>query len=839
MRTLLLHCLTILFITNIYAGISINGEFKVATKKQFQQNISGKFTHLKVSDKLEYKISKYTLRGTMHTGSLEGKPGSQFVIISDERGIKGYIIVSAEKNTEEVYQYTTNSNDDVVLKAVTIDHVLCTEYSAFPKNTNTNSTTATLGGEIAGAMPLLNSLLGSSNVVLLDFDGHNLPSGTVWNNGNAINATPSGFSDAQITQAWGYVVEDYAPFDVNITTDEQVYQAADPKKRMRVVITTTSSWYAGGNAGGGAQIGSFDWGTDVPCYVFVNNLSNSPWNVGECCSHEVGHTVNLLHDGHPNGQYYYGHGIWAPIMGSSYNMEVSQFSIGEYTGANNQQDDFQTISGYLPFLADNHGNTTSAAVPIKYTINGTTGTIATTDNEGLINNRNDVDVFKISSFYGGNVELFIKPSAMNTTNVDLEVKLYDSSNKLIVTNGTGHTDLMNGAYVNTNLTAGEVYYLFVDGVGTGNPVTGWSDYASVGPYTISGTIQGVQPLDYDIAVTDISGISAKSCGNSVAPLIEIKNVGSQTITQMFIEVLLDNNLVESKTLNGSWPIGSSYIFNANTVQIMASGNHTISARVSQPNGVADQENSNDNKVFSFNIGLGQLVSFKISEASVDVNNMVWTIKENNTTFADNYVTATSSGGFRVQDFCLIPNKCYDLSVSNAFVKSCNQYSNWVSSKIYNAGDKFLYNGTLYEAKVQIWNANPASYGQYYNNLGPCSTINMSDYFAITDPGLQQELIKQTAGSYSSPYSGNFCVTDIYTSVLTEKNSPVQIFPNPTTGVIYLSEQAQKVLVCDISGQQVKVYNQIGVFDISDLADGVYFVSIENGNQQIVCKLIKL
>ena len=49
-------------------------------------------------------------------------------------------------------------------------------------------------------------------------------------------------------------------------------------------------------------------------------------------------------------------------MGSATFRAVSQFSKGEYAGANNTEDDFAVIQAHgLPLRADDHGNTTATA----------------------------------------------------------------------------------------------------------------------------------------------------------------------------------------------------------------------------------------------------------------------------------------------------------------------------------------------------------------------------------------------------------------------------------------------------------------------------------------------
>ncbi len=52
-----------------------------------------------------------------------------------------------------------------------------------------------------------------------------------------------------------------------------------------MVISPSSSWY--GNAGGVAYIGSFDWNSDTPTFVFSNMLGNGNEKyVTDATSHE-------------------------------------------------------------------------------------------------------------------------------------------------------------------------------------------------------------------------------------------------------------------------------------------------------------------------------------------------------------------------------------------------------------------------------------------------------------------------------------------------------------------------------------------------------------------------
>ena len=62
------------------------------------------------------------------------------------------------------------------------------------------------------------------------------------------------------------------------------------------------------------------------------------------------------------------------------------------------------------------------------------------------------------------------------------------------------------------------------------------------------------------------------------------------------------------------------------------------------------------------------------------------------------------------------------SAAQAQSVSCSGIADWNATTIYNPGDKLVYQGHLYEALVQIWNAPPTyctSCG-WYQDLGTCS-----------------------------------------------------------------------------------------------------------------------
>lgn len=335
-----------------------------------------------------------------------------------------------------------------------------------------------------GIVPL-ESLPGASAVVFLDFEGGPGP----WVGWGNFAAQPANVSNAQIKEVWQRVAEDFQPFNINITTNRAVFEAAPRNSRQRVIVTPTNT--AAPGAGGVAVIGSFNSTSDQVCWAFYTSGKAS----AEAISHEVGHTLGLSHDGKGSEGYYGGHGNdpvgWAPIMGVGYYKNLSQWSKGEYAGATQTEDDLRIITNNnntVRYRADDYGATFATAGHLEVYENGSVS------NEGIIETREDVDAFRFTTT-GGVVSFTVNPVSAGP-NLDLLAEIYDSANVLKASNNPPN-DI--NATVTANLPAGD-YTLRVSGVGRGDPLgDGYSDYGSIGAYVISGTApQAIKPARFSI-----------------------------------------------------------------------------------------------------------------------------------------------------------------------------------------------------------------------------------------------------------------------------------------------------------------------------------------------------
>lgn len=397
---------------------------------------------------------------------------------------------------------------------------------------------AAASGSISGVLQpldqtfLLHSRPGAQRTIYLNFLGAQL-SNTAWNGSagtltalpfdtDGIPYTLSNAERERIQYIWQRVVEDYAPFDVDVTTEPPSPDrltrsgAGDNVFGTTVLITSRSGVYSC-SCGGVAYLGIFDDSSDFykPALVFYDALG--PGNekyVAEAISHEAGHNMGLQHDGTASTGYYQGHGSgatgWAPIMGVGYYQPLAQWSKGEYSGANNVQDDYVVMaSNGLPLRADDHGNSIGTASALDAS---SSGGITMLTGEGVIERPSDVDVFSFSAG-AGTLSLNVATAA-RSANLDLLIELRDGAGALLAS--ANPVDALPAALSYTVSLPG-TYYLTVQGVGKGDPLTtGYTDYGSLGQYAVGGSVTSAagQPPVAAISATPTSGTVPLTVGFS-------------------------------------------------------------------------------------------------------------------------------------------------------------------------------------------------------------------------------------------------------------------------------------------------------------------------------------
>lgn len=739
------------FMTNLkkelVASTSKSSEKTVLLEVSDSKKLSGKVNFKESNSSSEFLI-----------GEIKNIAESSFFIKVMDKSLEGHIIL---KKTREAYKYFSDAQGNAFVEKVDINTLICIDYQNVPVKENKTTSKAEAAAAIAPALLNLQSLPGAAGCVLLDFDGYNMPAGNLWNNGNAINAAPSGMSDAAVQQHWEVVAEDYRPFNVNITTSESVFNSYPRNRRMRVVVTPTNT--AAPGAGGVAYIGSFNWDNDVPCWVFITSGKSG----GDASAHEIGHTFDLGHDGRTNPVEGYFVGIdgtsWAPIMGAGYYRPIVQWSKGEYNYANNKQDDVATIASAkfgVGYRSDDYGNSTATAATLDYNGSGSIN-----QKNGIISSEADYDFFTFTTG-GGNVSINAN-TVSRDGNLHLLIRLYNSAGVEMGTYWNSDPFALN-ASMNVNLPAGK-YFIGVDGSGAGNAgYGGYSAYGSIGSYSITGTIPPggtIAPSTDVITAYKDCNYTGFSGGLTIGDynLARLNSLGllnddisSLRITQGFQAILYqDDNFAGASTVinSNNSCLNTTWNDKVSSIRVIANGVTTLGNQTfflqnrnsglnmdvwgaSTANGANVAQgtvNSNANQKFTFtHLGDGMYkIIVNHSGQSLDVNGF-------NTANGIN-VEQYPYNGTTNQQFILV-------ATGDGFYKIVARHS----GRIVEVAGASTANG----ANVQQWDDNGQICGQWKlistTGAQTSTVIQAEDYASMS--GIQVEATTDTGGGFNVGYT---------------------------------------------------------------------------------------
>lgn len=794
--------------------------------------------------------------GTNHeqlAGSIENVPNSSFYLMIEGKAVYGHILM---RDTKKAYQYHSDSNGAVFVEETDINKIVCIDYQQATIQTTDTSTTDASTANAAAAVTDLQSFPGGNGCVLLDFDGQNV-SGTGWNNGNPINAAPANLTDADKENVWKLISEDYRPFHINITTSEAVFNTYPKTKRMRCIFTPTNT--AAPGAGGVAYVGSFKWNDETPCWVFNSGARAA----GEAGSHEVGHTLGLSHDGRTNPveEYYKGQGNWAPIMGVGYYVSLVQWSKGEYANASQTQDDLAIITSStygVGYRTDDYGNTIAAATPL--TVNA--GSVS---NTGLIERTGDVDMFSFNTT-GGNLNLSFTSNAAYP-DLDILSTLYDNNGTVITTsNPTG----LN-ASISSTLAAGN-YYVSVTGTGSGDPVTtGYSNYGSLGTYTITGSITGGGSTPTGIAIfykdcnyTGAFAVGLNAGSYTKAQLtakgITDKDISSIKITPGYEVVLYKNDNLSGAsagyTADVSCLVNSGWNDSATSLRIRSVTNTLPNISITSPvsgntftapasitiNATAADADGAIAKVEFFNgaAKLGEDLTSPYTFAWLNVTGGTYTIKAVATddrggqTSAQLNVVVNNPPGAIVYKNCNYDGYAINLPVGSYTLNqliALGAINDDISSLKVNGGyEVILYRDNNFTGPAYLFRGNSLCLVSV--GLSGGSTVNLNDWTTSI-------VVRQTTAMATLAADNNNVVPFI------DYAATMRILPNPVYNdfVIQYGNMGDHfdITIVDVNGAVVFTQPRIlsgQLINIVGLRPGLYFVRINTGKETITRKLIK-
>jgi hypothetical protein len=403
------------------------------------------------------------------TGRAQQSDNGEFILKGDNTDLYGWVVF---RDRNLAFEYTTDANRMVIVEQVPVEKIfpVCAfetldghAFAGISPEAHKAGPEPHIGPYPAG-LPVtrFQSKPGAPRVLYWDLsEAHD-----IW--------TP-----AEMWEAWQGYAAGFSAFDVNVTTDPDVY-AATPVENRGIAHQLTSE-----DGISGCGIGSF--GTDKPCTIYKKA---SPVAQGGTLFHESGHQVGLFHDRSVGNAYFPGFAAfqWVPIMGNyplslKWDQRVWQFSKGEFADSREMQDDFEVITKTtkIPFRAKTHVGTK----PLK--LNGTR--VPALENRGQIVRSTDLDIWSFEvtgALARAKLKLFRTESPFGSM-LDIDASILDAAgNSMARSNKPVNRD----AEFDVALPAGK-YALTVKGGAEGTPAEGFSNYSSLGFYAIEGEITGV------------------------------------------------------------------------------------------------------------------------------------------------------------------------------------------------------------------------------------------------------------------------------------------------------------------------------------------------------------
>lgn len=322
-------------------------------------------------------------------------------------------------------------------------------------------------------LPILHSNPGSSKTLHLNFRGNVVTGDWILNGAENVkgletytfdfdnDASHFGAVDqSMIRQIWAIVAEDFAPFDIDVTTDYSGEYGNG--LAINVAIGDTNKNYA--LATGTARLHGFADGVDLPVVVPTANIQRNMairlieedygvsykpdedmilhymdtrildigMAIGNTVSHESGHFFGMEHDRASNGdEYDRGTDEWTPIMGTNLAHDRSTWSVHlvnwewiDHVHTPIYEDNFAQLIGVLGPRLDDHGDSDEFAQPMADVNAGIRFEAA-----GIISTMSDVDVFSFVAPRTG--EYAIDVSVPAYANLDVAVDWYRSSGPLL------------------------------------------------------------------------------------------------------------------------------------------------------------------------------------------------------------------------------------------------------------------------------------------------------------------------------------------------------------------------------------------------------------------------
>lgn len=376
---------------------------------------------------------------------------------------------------------------------------------------------------------------------------------------------------------------------------------------------------------------------------------------------------------------------------------------------------------------------------------------------------------------------------------------------------------------------------------------------------------------YDASIVALIQPTDTVCSTEVLPLLTIRNEGSDTITQLFVNYNLDNSSLNQIVWTGSLAPGDVLDVPMNTLNLTA-GDHNLDIYLSDPNGQTDQNNGNDQVNIDFYVDNNAVAGFPLpfeqnfdasplfppngwSSNNVDGDTVLWA--------ANYFVSAFGGNGSCVwvnlfdlsttgtvdelttlsveTDQSFHPALTFDIAYAKKAVGSSDQLKVYYS---LNCG----YTWQL------AWSKSGDALSTTTDRVGAFSPIAedwRTEYVTTTGIAGQSNIMYKfevVSGGGNNLYLDNININAWHVGIdELEEPLDLNLYPNPAENTVYITSASadvkwtsvelyslagKQVLSRNLNGQQLDV-----TVDVSALTSGLYIVRLSSDKGAIHRKLM--
>lgn len=381
---------------------------------------------------------------------------------------------------------------------------------------------------------------------------------------------------------------------------------------------------------------------------------------------------------------------------------------------------------------------------------------------------------------------------------------------------------------------------------------------------------GIQPVALqanDAGVSAIIDPAGVNCNTSITPVVTLRNFGTATLTAATINYRIDNNPIQTIAWTGT--LASLSTVNV-TLPLMTTtvGNHTFTSFTTQPNGLIDQNVTNDTSSVSFSvISSGQAVPYTQNFIAVTFPPTGWSINNADGSTTWDKATVSQGGGtgsLWMDNYNYQANGEIDEIVTQNFdltTVSNPQMTFYLAYRLYtNPALSPNYSDTL---EILISTDCGATYSSIYKKFGVPLTTTVTSWannsFTPAAADWRQEVISLVPYASANSvifkfknvndYENNLYVDNINISTITginevKSNFNLNAYPNPASDFITISlpenrnesitVTVQNKLGMSVYNESFKNKNGMLRINVSNFAEGVYSATIkgERINQSV-------